>query len=174
MNSFIFYAPIQVVRLKTQTLMDGPVVGLRLRKLWILITSLWAVTSYRQFWTFILAVSEERTILIWLCLFSFIPFFLTPMLIFFFFKSTLVALLVLVLPFVQQDPISHTRTHSSSSRCLTLFISTLSRIALFLSFFILISRYLNLGVNRPIFFSFSRCQDLCLPFGQPKLYHMHP
>ena len=155
MNSFIFYASIHVTRLKTQTLMDGPMVGLRLPELYILITTLWAVTSYRQFWTFILAVSEERTILIWLCLFSFIPFFLTPMLIFFFFKSTLVALLVLVLPFVQQDPISHVRTHSTSSGCFTLLISTICWSHCFLASSYSLADIWTMGVNRPIFFGLS-------------------
>jgi hypothetical protein len=43
-------------------LMDGPEVGLRLPKLLILITALWAVMSYGQFQNFVPIVSKERTI----------------------------------------------------------------------------------------------------------------
>ena len=66
------------------------------------------------------------------------------------------------------------RTHSTSSRCPTLLISALLLIMLFLSFFILISRYLNLRVNRPILSGLSRRQDLHLSFSQLELYHVHP
>ena len=97
MNSFIFYAPIHAVRLIIQTLMDGPVVGLRMLELYILITALWAITSYRQFQPFVPTVFEERTTPMWLGLFSFVPFFFTPKLIFFFFEPALIVLLVLLL-----------------------------------------------------------------------------
>ena len=61
-NSFIFYTPIHVVRLITQTLIDRPVVGLRLPELIILIAALWAVTSCGQFQTLVPIVSEERIV----------------------------------------------------------------------------------------------------------------
>jgi hypothetical protein len=86
----------------------------------------------------------------------------------------LIVHLLLALPLVQQDPRSHTRTHNTSSECFTLLISTLLLIALLLSFFILISRYLNVGVNRPTFLGPSRHQDLRLPFSQLELHHVHP
>jgi len=44
--------------------MDRPAVDLRLPELPILIAAFWTVISGRQFQTFILAVSEERTILV--------------------------------------------------------------------------------------------------------------
>ena len=63
MNTFIFEAPIHVIMVICILGMDRPAVDLRLPKFPILIAAFWTVVSGRQLQTFILAMSEERTIL---------------------------------------------------------------------------------------------------------------
>ena len=62
--------------------MDRQAVGLRLSKLPILLAAFWTIISGRQFQTFVLAMSKERTILMWFSLFSFVPLFFLLTLVF--------------------------------------------------------------------------------------------
>ena len=61
MNTSIFQASIHIMMILISS-MDRPTVDLRLPKLLILLTTLWAIITIRQFQTFIPAMSEERTI----------------------------------------------------------------------------------------------------------------